>query len=363
MKVDLSPVAPAFQKNCHALIFVVLVFFFISLPVFLFWTGLPAREAVFAAAPSIAGNFPFLYRQIFKEKSEIDLLLLGGSTLWCGVKAPLVEEKLSAASGKPANVVTFGHSYATYDLEYYLLEKLLERRKIHLAILLHPNVEYVADWPHRLAEYWFTLRDWDMLSGAPLSRKICMYSQVVLGAPRRLLSLFRTDESGQYTYLCDQHGYLLWPCGFSRDFGRTRAPFTEFHPAPPKLPAARLFFSTNAAGFAFYDQPLGAYQARYFNQCISLLRSKGIPVVILHTPYFFEDPDRVIERLDTGLIDDKGVDIMGVPARILFNGLNQEQKMLLYSDHLHLNSNGAEFFTTAISEGIVHAYKKARTVK
>jgi hypothetical protein len=364
MKADLSPVAPVFQKDWHAIVFALLVFLLLGLPLLLAASGQPSKEALFAAVPASAGDFQYLYRQIYQEKSDIDVLFLGSSTLWFGVDVPMVHKELVADYRKDKTVLMLGHAFSGYDLDYYLLKELLSRRKVRLAFLISPNIYFVfSDWPHKYTDYWFTLQDWNMLSGLSFPKKLSMYSQTVLGGLRQLLSLVRPNEAFRLWQQCDRTlGYMPCLTGFTQG-GDRHLPFKEFRPAPPQLPAEALFFSSNPASFGFFDKPLAEYEWKYFRQCVDLLHARGIPVVLIHTPYFLEAPDLVTERLDIGLFNDKNTDIMGVPHRVLFNGLDEEKRKLFYFDHLHLNANGAEFFTKAVCRGIVHAYKKASSAK
>src|SRR5438309_682095 len=99
------PMAPAFSRRGHALAFCGLLAALLALPLVLRRLELPSHAQRLAAAPVAAGPYSFLEREIYEERSDLDLAFVGDSLLWVGIDTPLVARSLGPVLGRPARVV------------------------------------------------------------------------------------------------------------------------------------------------------------------------------------------------------------------------------------------------------------------
>ncbi len=355
MRPDLSPVTPSFQTNRQALAYCVLIYLLLASPILLAASGTLSKRAVYSSLPALFCDSQSLYKEIYEKKSDADVVFVGSSMVWNAIDVDTIQRRLRAACGDDKNVVMLAHNSYGLDADYFLLHDLLQKRRVRLVMIQMPLATGFSAWPHVLAEAWFTLDNWTNICGPelPLPAKISLYSQAVLGAPRKILSLLRPDAFGQIVNNCEEHsGSLFHKIGI------------EFHPAPPNLVPDQLFYSSAPQSFDFDPKPINQYQLYFLNKIMSLLKSNGVTVICLHPPLLKDvkmtkvvEPGRWPELLEIH------PDIFGVPGKDLFKGLSEEDDKRLFEDGMHLDANGCVYFSEAISGGVISAYQRATTSK
>jgi hypothetical protein len=363
MKADVTPVYPAFRSGWAAGAFFAFVLFLMLLPLLL--AGHLPPNAIFSAVPAECGDYSFLHQQIYSESSDIDILFAGASTIWKGIDAPLVRDSLSSRLHRPAVVLTVGHAWPGDDATYFLLKPLLARRRVKLAFIQCPtNVVDISDWPHRMADYWFAMDQWSELEGLSAAKRLSMYSENVLGGPRKLLSLIRPNGSGQLTNNDSANlGASIEARGYNDD-AKIHAAMPSTALKPPAIPVPQLFCSTNPQIFEFGGEPIGEYQLYFLKKTMQICRDNKIPVVLVHMPSPRDNPaDKVHENVDwLSMFNGQQVDLLGVPMARLFAGHSKDDQKVFFYDYMHLNANGNRYFTETILPGILERYDSA-TIK
>jgi hypothetical protein len=348
---------PPFSTGRQALGFALVLLVLLLLPVGLSKMRLVSRQQVYRAVPNEWGAFPYIHKQIFEEKSGIDILILGTSLLYQAIDAPYLKQQLSRSLGREATVVTFGTNWRCESLNYLLLRDVLKRRKVGLLVFSMP-VDYQNDeLPHVESFRWFLYGEDDAsLDGLPPRDRLTFHAETVLGAPRHVLSLIRSDRVVEHRYDAELGASKI-------EKGIRPARFIRFTPAPPKLPAHSMIYSPDtSASFRFTGQALNSYQVHYLRLIVKLLKRYGVPVTLIRVPLWTERHSNVVEeRMPWSEVFGMPMTLIGVPPARLFQGLkNREIDLLFYNDYdfpnHHLNRNGNEYFTRVIAPAILKTY-------
>ncbi|MBX9951405.1 MAG: hypothetical protein K2Y39_19710 [Candidatus Obscuribacterales bacterium] len=357
MKPDRTPVKAAFSHVWSALIFVSFTASILLLPVFLAASGACTPKRIYTGVSAEGGDYHYLYKEIFENKADIDLLFLGGCQMWCGgIQVAKFQEALSKRLGRPANVVALVHPWRGVDSDHALLKDVLEQRKVNFVVVQDPPMDkYWPSWPEKYSEFWFSLQDWKIAEGLSAARKVSLYAEAVLGAPRQLLSIVRPNKIGTIKNDLAKH------CGtIILNRGWNDGPFIPTEIKCPSLSTDSLFYSTNTGGFSVKDKPLPDYQMHFLRRNIDLLKARGIPFVFLHFPELAEPPGRQVPlRMNWGKVFGLEIDTIGVPSPTFFQGMTEKQSKELFYDDYHLNANGGSYFTRMILPGVLRAYEKS----
>ena len=358
--------APSFSSPRQAGGFALLLAVILLLPALAGKPLLPPREAVYASAPDRLGPFPFLQKQIFKEKGDIDMVFMGSSHLWDGIDTPYVQKELSKKLGRDATVLTLGWPYPGFDALYFIAQDLLEHRKVHTLVI---NEESRGrDVPHAAASRWFRLGDCaGELSALPLQARAGFYADAVRGMPRNLLSLVRADLSVQETpiktsfwesfYHAPAQALRLGSLSARLGFGNNPE-FEEYTPQTSARPTDVCIYSQgNPAMFRFDREPATRGQDVFAQKTAALARKYGTRLIVLHLPETTEMRSPVIQERAFWLKTlSKDVTLMGIPPAKLFAGLKDEEVLKLFYDPGHLNKNGQEYFTKLITPCLLQSY-------
>jgi hypothetical protein len=354
---------PAFSRVRSAAAFAALLAALLAAPAVVARLGVLDRATVYATMPVGTGPSAHLTRQIFEETSDIDILFVGSSLMWSGIDAPHVQRELSAALGRDAVVTVLASVWPGLDRDYAFLRDVLPRRRVRLAVIQFPNrdrptrdtaAEFnrVSDQPHVQAFRFYREGELpEVVEGLPLRARAGLYASAMLGMPRHLLSLVRSDRvapSGVEETL----GTRFQELGF---YG---APFEPFSPPPPVLSPDEMIYSPSASSsYRFFDEPLPPYQAHFAALIAHTLAAQGVPAVVLHIPQANEiDAEFVEERVDW--LAETGIDaaMVGIPPARLFRGFSEEETLRFFSSD-HLNQNGAAFFTRAVTPALLEVYR------
>ena len=347
-----TAVFPPFRSPRGAAAFCAAVALAFALPALFSALGLYSRRDAYLEMPAGDGGFPYIVKEALDERSDVDILLLGESTLWLGVDTPYVEQALSREEGRQAKVLTYGHNWRGIDLDYALLRDTLAHRRVKLLALAVPSVEEPQDGPHHYAYHFLPYgEDPAMVAGLALQYRIGLYATSVIGAPRHLLSLARKNVEYEHFTEATRGAHLV-PDGF---YG---APFQPFDRDPPPMPVDSLIREKSPESFAIGTAPISDYQANFVRLIAGLLREHGVRLVTFHVPHWSWRARPVVdERVDWAQLFG-GASMIGVPPARLFAGLHEEQIKLLYCNE-HFNENGARLFTRAITPALLWAYHHA----
>jgi len=347
---------PPFLASWQPIAFAALLLLFLTSPMLLSAFGLISRPVAYAVMPDRNGPFSYFKHEIFAEKSELDIVFLGSSLIWSGVDTPFVQHELSKKLGREANVITLGSNWRGEDLNYFVLRDLLEHRKVKMVVLTMPTSYQTINAPHHQGYRWMFYGD-EALRGLPLRQQLAIYGENVLGTPRQVLSLFRSDRSET--------------TGPAKDLGALKVdqsymgqPFTRMQPSVPLISADSLSYNqAGSTNFRFTNQPLSPYQMHFLNLTFALLKQHGVTPVILHIPVWTERHSTTVdERMNWQTVFGSEIPMVGMPPAVLFAGMTDKQIDQLYYDE-HLNVNGNEFFTRTITPALLEAYVKPQTTR
>lgn len=340
---------PPFFARWQEVAFTSLVLVLLLLPITL--SGRIARSDVYPTVPTKAGAFPYIQREIFEEKSDIDVLILSTSLLWTAIDTPYLQRELSQASGREVKVVTLGSNWRGEDLNYVLLRDLLAHRKVKSIIFSMPADYQVMDEPHNQSSRWLLYgENSQALDGLPFSQRVALYGEQVLGAPRHLLTKVRGNQLAE-----DPQKQLLGANLVAEGF--EGASFSPRDVPTPALSAAEMIYSNSSAtNFRFTHKPLSPYQEHFLRLVFALLQQHQVKVTLVHVPLWSERLSTVVEeRMDWPEVFGMPITIVGVPPAKLFEGLpNKEIDQFYYNEHL--NANGARLFTRTITPALVKSY-------
>src|ERR1039458_8167546 len=189
---------PVFRSIPSVASFCVLLIGLLCLPLVTSWVGHPPREQAYAGMSDAAGPIGVDVREIFRDPSHADILCFGTSLVRAGIDEPTVEQALSAHLGRPAHIEMLALNWQGLDLQYFLLRDYLNTHHADLIVwnLPVPGSRHVE--PHVEAFRWMRFGEYsDALSGLPLRYRLALYGDMVLGAPRELLSHLRPNLLSQ----------------------------------------------------------------------------------------------------------------------------------------------------------------------
>lgn len=352
---DAEVLQPAFKTNVGAVWFLVLVVFTLVLPKIITSTDLISRRHSYEILPENLGAYSFMSDEVFDKKEELDILFIGTSIIWNGVDTPQVQRALSEHLGRPAQTVTFGYSFNSFDISYSLLRDLLERRRVRLVVLSIPRLTYPEGPSATAFKFLRYDENPEIVAGLPLQSKISLYACSVLRSPRDLLTIARPNSPVESAY-SETFG------AFKREVGMGEDPstFERFAPQAPLLQGTDLIYSDSTKDlFKFTNTRIPAHQDYYLERVVELLRENGVPFAILNVPQYSERRrDKVVELENWQERFGTDIPLMGIPPTTLFAGLSEKEVEKLHGDHEHFNLNGCELYTDAILPAILEVYSK-----
>ncbi|MCE9608902.1 MAG: hypothetical protein K8R23_01615 [Chthoniobacter sp.] len=338
---------------------------------------LPPREQIYSSVPWMRGPYPYLHQQIFEEKADIDIAFAGSSFIWFGIDTPYVQQELSVKLGRQAVVRSINWPFPGFDALYFIAQDLLQNRKVRMLVIYDDYLgrdtpEYrEQDAPHSMSPRLFRFADnSEVLAGMPIQSKAAYYFGAVLGMPRNLLSLCRTNleadlSSANRAYWENTYnasdpakrlGSMYARLGFDAD--RYNPKFTEYTPhAAAQSSDACVFSPATKALFRFQGHPTPVSQLQFARKITKLAKKHGTKVVWLHLPVIGEMGSSVIEEREFWP-DALHADLMmaGIPPARFFQGMTAEDARKLFFISNHLNQNGQKYFTPLITPTLLELY-------
>ncbi|MDR3403284.1 MAG: hypothetical protein P4L99_12375 [Chthoniobacter sp.] len=362
---------PSFFTVRQAGAFALLLLALLLLPALLGKGMLPDRVEVYSSLSTRYGPFHYVERQIFDETSDIDIAFVGSSHLLHGIDTPYVEAKLSEKLGRKAVVTTLGWGGAGFDGVYFVLRDLLRHRKAKVVVIYDECANRNPEVPQPICSHWFRYgEDRDLLAGLPAPTQLALYSDAILGLPRNLLSMVRSNLPTRWapgkrtTY--DQYYHSTNPAErlgseAARLAYEGKGTFAEYTP-PTVVPPSEVFVyhESTRGKFRFTGPGTPDYQLHFAQRVAAMARAHGTTLVILHLPDIAEKRSTTIdEREDLAARLPADITLLGVPPAALFAGLTDADVTKLYSDATHFNQNGQQYFTSVITPALLEIYDSA----
>jgi hypothetical protein len=358
--------APAFSSTKQAAAFALLLLVLLLLPVVMTKSLLPPRSDIYASLGWRYCAYDFLHRQIFEEKSDVDIAFIGSSRMWAGIDTPQVQAALSKKLGRPAVVLTLAWSWLGFDANYFITQDLLQNRKVRLIVF---DDEYRADdVAHVAATHWFRFGDnAAALAGLPLRLQMSYYFASILGMPRNLLSCLRPnlpEARASSENLCAQSSHDRLGAFTNERWMYPGRPFAEFVPQGDARPAdVSVYSAATKNQFRFSGPATPPWQLQFAKKFAGLAQAHGTRLVFLHLCPVYSDNETnspaVQERECWPDVLNSNVTMMGIPPARLYAGIRGEDlpKLFYTPDFYHFNKNGAAFFTRLITPALLQIYE------
>jgi hypothetical protein len=333
---------------------------------------LPPREAAYAGQSWGSGPYPWIEDQIFHETNDIDIAFMGSSHILHAIETPYVQLKLSERLGRPAVARTLAWGGAGYDGLYFIARDLLAHRKVRMLVFY--DEDPAPDYRYPQISCWFRFgEDSGLLSGLSCREQSRFYFAAVLGLPRHLLNLIRSNLPTPLTSnppnYWEQHygsasivqllGCTCSELGYNYDtMSDAFTAFTPFTPGTAVSPADTETYSPAATNdFEFSTTPLPDWQTHFARALAELARTNHCQLVLLSLPVLADAPVKTIrERARWPEVFGGDLKMIGLPPAKLFAGLSDEQLHWLFFNLAHFNKNGMAYFTPLITPALLRIY-------
>jgi hypothetical protein len=342
---------PAFSSTRQKAVFGLTLLFFLMLPVLLLAIGRNSREELYRGISERAGAFDFIRRQIFEDRSDVDIAFCGTSLLAGAINPEMVGQELSRALGRPSRVVLLPQSWQGPDMNYVVARDLLEHRKVKVLVIAAPAWVHRQNQPH--VQLFRVIGYGDQphaLDGLGLRYRLAIYGDYVLGAPRRALDLLRPN-------LVDPHAGFIHEYGTAA--GYRGAPFVRHESTAAPVPPRQMIASGETTDIFHFDgPPLNNYQLHFIRKTVELTRHHDTTLVILHMPSPSERGSRIVpdRQLMPSVFAD-GVVFSGIASASMFQNVPPGDFFDYFHDE-HLNTNGMELFTKTITPALIQIYDR-----
>jgi len=363
--------SPAFSSIKDAGAFALLLLIILLLPILVPKSALPPREQIYATLSWNVGPYPFIHQQIYDEKSDIDIAIIGSSRIWCAINTPYLQEQLSEKLGRKAVVISLCWPWTGFDAVYFIAQDILQHRRVHTLVFTDESGLYgVQTTPHDEAWRWFRFEDdADALRGIPLQAQLTYYYGSILGLPRNLLSLIRPnlapDLSPERTRALEADHHWVMPTQnlgaavmLEGYFNRPDL-FEKFTGKLPASPSDVISYTPQtAADFHFEMQPAPtSLQTHFVKKFGELAQANHTALVCLNVPHLDDrESKQILERFFWPDVMESPVTLLGIVPSVLFAGMSEEDVEKLYWDRHHFNQNGQDYFTHLITPKLIEIY-------
>lgn len=333
-------------------------------------TLLPPRSEIYSSIAWRFGGHPFFSETIFEKKDAIDIAFIGSSRIWCGIDPKHVEKTLAKDLGRDTNVVTLGWNTAGFDALYFIAEDLLRNRKVELLVINDEfNPEIGGRAPHRLASRWFRYGDnVNALQGLPMKDKTGYYASAVLGMPRNLLGLFRSNLSvrtaplqqfsPENLYASTNPGQLSGALRTDKNYLESGDNFVSHVATNVANPSDSVIYSPDVrTHFNTNREQIPSLQMHFSRKLAKLAVETGTKIVVLNFPSVPRAGETTIyESANWTEILEGNIVMLGIPPATLFKGMKKDEVLLFFSDPKHFNTNGQDYYTPAITPALIQIY-------
>jgi hypothetical protein len=360
---------PAFSSTWHAASFTLLLLALLLSPVLVGKKILPPRRQLYDSLQRGNTPIPWMRNQIFEEKSDVDIALVGSSHINSDINTSYLQEKLSERLGRPAVVRTIGWGGKNYEMLYFITRDLLEHRKVRMLVFYDEN----STKPNLWLQTWFRFgEDAALLSGLPCSDKALLYFAAIMGMPRNLLCLLRSNlpvpTIARDNYWesrlsapdpATRFGAVRRDVGFTPRYPLPPEDFVPFAPNTAARPEDALVYSpATQSEFEFSRIPLPAGQAIFAGHFAALLNEHRVKPVMVYLPVLAEARlPSVPESAFWPEIFGADLTLVGIPPLKLFGDMKKEDLRKIFSDPGHFNRNGQDYFTPLVTPSLVKIYE------
>jgi hypothetical protein len=325
---------------------------------------LPPREEIYSSVPWGDGSFPYMREQIFDEKGDIDVLFMGSSRIWWGIDTPQVQKALTQKLGRKAVARTLAWNNPGFDAVYFILRDVLEHRKVRVLVISDCS-SGAGNTAHWASAFWFRVADQgDGLAGLSWRSKPTFYTSALLGMPRNLLGLLRTNlpviPSDEISWGKFEHvGSPSLRLGALAVRRRLDQPFADYSPqSNARASDVCIYSEMTKPEFTFAENAISPMQSKFLAKIGALAREYHVKLVYLHMPETTEMKSPSInEPVFWPPLLGGDVTMMGIAPTKLFSGLSDKEILKLFYNFEHFNQNGQTYFTSLIAPSLVQVYE------
>jgi hypothetical protein len=345
---------PVFRSNSSVLSFCGLLIGLLCLPVVTSWIGHPSREQAYVGMSGEVGPIGMHMREIYGERGNADVIFLGSSLVRAAIDEPTVESALAEHLGRPARVEMLALNWQGLDLQYFLLRDYLKTHRAKLIVWNLPVPGSRNLVPHVEAFRWLRFGEYsEALDGLPLRYRLAIYGDMVLGAPRELLSHLRRNRLSK-----DEMAFQL----HSEKTGYYGAPFVPDSAEGSREPGLEQSYEAPPYGLVHATgKPLNEYEDHFAKKIVELAAQNGTRIALIHIPI---DTERGLnympERSSWPDVLHTNSVMIGESSSVLFDGVNDAKLEDFYRDQ-HFNLNGSLLFTRSVLPALLKAYEAGET--
>jgi len=340
--------APAFSSPRQAGAFALLLLLILLLPVLAGKSFLSTREQMYSSKGRDVIDFPYLHQQIFEKKGDIDIAFMSSSRMGSAIDAPYVQGKLSEQLGRKAIVLSLTWTWNGYDALYFIAQDLLQHRKVRMLVFCDLSYDLspsVGDIAHHQTSYWFRFADnAEALTGLPLKSKVSFYASAIIGMPRNLVGLLRSNFP---------------PIPLDKNLPAWNQSSTDFTPHTSAGPSdVRVYSEATKTSFLFSNTQIAPMQMAFIRKIGLLAQEHQTQLVFVHLPDFADRRAALIDEA-TFWPDafHTSVPMVGIPPAILFAGLTDDEVGKLYFNPTHFDQNGKNYLTPIVTPALVQIYE------
>jgi hypothetical protein len=348
---------PAFRTTRSVLLLGAAIVFLLTLPMILSWIGPPSREATFSSVSDYAGAVGYEATVLYKDQADADVLFVGSSMVREGIAIDRLQKTLSERTGHPVHVVELVMNWPGVDSQYYMLRDYLQHHHAKLIVWNLPQEGASRNEPHRQAYRWLRYGQYsDSLSGLPPIYRTYLYGDMVLGAPRELLSYFRSDLIGDDERSIDAY-YRFLNVDPKREVGFNGSTFIA--DSLPSVTLSQMVAPITSNEIQVKESPIGAYELHFLRKFVELAEQNDAPIVFIHMPEAREFGSATIPCIAPwDKMFGPNYKMIGAPSAVLFNNVSKERFRHFYVDDHHLNKNGKTWFTDQIASPVAEIYRE-----
>jgi hypothetical protein len=320
----------------------------VLLPVLLRLIGLPSRKQAYLTMEDESGPVGNMVHTIFDESGDVDVLFLGTSPTMHAIAWTDMERDLSQELGRPVRVRVLAMSWGGYDLDYFMLRDYLQSHHPSLVVLEAPHENTMYTSPHQTMHQWLRFGDYpDAVTQLPLRYQAQIYAEEVIGGPRQLLNLLRSnglkpgeeDPEAYYRYV-----HRLWFHNLNDPSYIPSQAFqaVDFQTVSLSTHVAETIGDPNVQLVQSWDSGYSAAFLRLIGQIAS---QQKLRLICAHYPYSTEFGEYTIPaycHLDKLLGQD--CPLIGPPSGEVFGKVGRAAYNAYFGDWAHLNSNGVRVF-------------------
>ena len=310
-----------------------------------------------------------------RGEGDIDIAFIGSSHILHCLDARRLQTELSRKLGRPATVRVLGWGGAGYDALYFIAKDFLAHRRVRMLVFYD---DHNGSYRNNKSPVWFRFReDAEVLVGLPICEQAYFYFASLVGMPRNLLSLLRSNRSAdmQVRNYWEEHYRSLSPVdnlgsttselGYdSRPNGDVdaTAPFAPFSPTNGIGAADTCLYAPGSApGFKFSNNILPAWEVHFMHLLAALAVQHNCRLVMMNIPDLLGNfrAEQIEERAYWPAIFGPNLVMLGVPPAKFFKGLPDDEVRKLFNNPGHLNKNGQAYFTSLILPSLLEIYESS----